>query len=117
MSAGTQNLIIDQSADWYCNFVYYSDTAQTIPVNLTGYTAKMQMRSNASDSKAVLTLQTGSGITITGATGTIALHATAAQTSAIVAGYYVYDLEITSGAGIVTRLIQGQIQVSPAVTR
>jgi len=117
MSAGTQKLVIDQGADWYCNFVYYSDAAQTTPVNLTGYTAKMQARSNVSDSKAVLTLTTGSGITITGATGTIALHATAIQTAAIVAGYYLYDLEITSGAGIVTRLIQGQLEVSASVTR
>ena len=77
----------------------------------------MQLRSEPYDSTAVLSLTTGSGITITGATGTVAVHATAAQTSAILDGYYFYDLEITSQSGIVTRLVQGQIKVSAQVTR
>jgi hypothetical protein len=38
-------------------------------------------------------------------------------TAAIEEAIYVYDLEITSGAGIVTRLLQGQITVNPEVTR
>lgn len=57
------------------------------------------------------------GITIQPATGQILVHATATQTGAIVAGDYVYDLEITSPAGIVTRLLQGRATVSPQVTR
>jgi hypothetical protein len=56
-------------------------------------------------------------ITITPALGKISIHATAAQTNALVAGDYVYDLEITSSTGIVTRLIQGRATVSPQVTR
>ena len=42
---------------------------------------------------------------------------TASATGAIEEAIYVYDLEITSGAGIVTRLLQGQITVNPEVTR
>ena len=42
---------------------------------------------------------------------------TAAQTNAIAAGRYVYDVEITSGEGIVTRVVEGQIEVTPGVTR
>jgi hypothetical protein len=56
-------------------------------------------------------------ITITPSLGTIFINATAAQTNALVAGDYVYDLEITSATGIVTRLIQGRATVSPQVTR
>jgi hypothetical protein len=114
MAAGKENLVIDQGADWYVTFVYQD--ANGVPINITGYTAAMQLRSLPSDSATALSLSTGSGITITGATGTIAIHATAAQTGAIQAGNYYYDLEITSG-GIVTRLIQGQITVSAQVTR
>jgi hypothetical protein len=47
----------------------------------------------------------------------VAVHATAAQTTTLVAGIYEYDLEITSSAGIVTRLVQGQLTVSAQVTR
>jgi hypothetical protein len=56
-------------------------------------------------------------ITITPLLGKISIHATAAQTNAIVAGDYVYDLEITSSTGIVTRVMQGRAIVSPQVTR
>lgn len=114
--ATNYNTTIDQGADWYINF-YYKDSSN-VAINLTGYTAAMQLRSEPEDLTTVLSLSSpSSGIVITGATGLIAVHATAAQTAAIIAGIYFYDLEITSGSGIVTRLIQGQITVSPQVTR
>lgn len=107
---------INQGADWYINFVY-EDTDTGLPINITNYTAALQLRSLPSDTTAALSLTTGSGITITGAQGLVAVHATAVQTGAIIAGYYYYDVEITSPANVVTRLIQGQILVSPQVTR
>jgi hypothetical protein len=109
------NVEIDQGADWFLN-VTYEQPAGT-PVNITGYTSALQLRSLPTDATAVLSLATGSGITITGATGLVAVHATAAQTRAIDEGVYYYDLEITSQAGIVTRLVQGQAYVSAEVTR
>jgi hypothetical protein len=42
---------------------------------------------------------------------------TSSTTAAIEEGIYVYDLEITSGSSIVTRLLQGNITVNPEVTR
>ena len=64
-------------------------------------------------------MENGDGITITGASGLLEVHATAAQTAAITNGKYAYDLEITSPApsSVVTRLVQGTVQVSPQVTR
>ena len=49
--------------------------------------------------------------------GIITVAMTASVTAAIEEGIYVYDLEITSGAGIVTRLLQGEVTVNPEVTR
>jgi hypothetical protein len=106
---------IDQGADWFFN-VTYENPAGT-PVNITSYTAALQLRSLPESTTAVLSLATGSGITITGAAGLVAVRATAAQTGAIIAGDYYYDLEITSPAGVVTRLVQGQALVNPQVTR
>jgi hypothetical protein len=106
---------IDQGANWFFN-VTYENPAGT-PVNLTSYTAALQLRSLPESTTAVLSLATGSGITITGATGLVAVRATAAQTGAIIAGDYYYDLEITSPQGVVTRLVQGQALVNPQVTR
>ena len=86
-------------------------------VDITGYTARMQLRSLPNDSVAVLTLTQASGITIDGPTGTLAVRATAAQTAAISAGPYYYDLEITSPTGVKTRIVQGELNVNAEVTR
>lgn len=114
--AVTYNTTIDQGADWYINFTYENPAGT--PVNLTGATAALQVRTSPLAKTAVLTLTSavGNGITITPLTGLIECHATAAQTTAIVNGKYAYDLEITQ-SGIVTRLVQGTIEVSPQVTR
>jgi hypothetical protein len=96
---------------------YISGGLATAPLDITGYTAKMQMRSYPDSATAVLTLTTeNGGIAITGATGNIALHATAAQTGAINQGPYDYDVEIYQSSSVI-RVVQGQIDVSAQVTR
>ena len=115
MSAGIYNFTMDQGSDWDLNVVYKDGNGD--PINLTNYTAAMQLRQNYNSDSAGLTLTSSNGgITIIGAQGKLILHATAAQTGALDAGFYVYDLEITSG-GVVTRIIQGQITVAGEVTR
>jgi hypothetical protein len=116
MSAADYNTVIDQGADWYINFQYQDSDG--VAIDLTNYTAKMQLRSLPTSATAVLTLTQGNGITIVGNQGLLEIHATAAQTGNIDAGYYFYDLEITAPiTGVVTRLIQGQIELNPQVTR
>jgi phage tail sheath gpL-like len=115
MTAGIYNTTIDQGSVWSVVLVY-TDSNNT-PVNLTGYTAAMQLRQNYNSSTADLTLTTANGgITIVGATGTITITATATQTGLLDPGFYVYDLELTSGSNI-SRLIQGQLTVAEQVTR
>lgn len=87
-----------------------------VPVNLTGYTARMQVRSTYASATALVTLTNGSGITLGTTNGQITLTISAVATAAIAAGNYVYDLELTSGS-TVTRLLEGQFIVSPEVTR
>ena len=115
--AVSYNTVIDQGATWYLTVTY--ENPNGTPINITDYTAALQLRSLPSDPTAVLSLTTGAGITITGATGTVAITASAAQTRAIDEGNYYYDLEISSPASpsVVTRLVQGQIVVSAEVTR
>jgi hypothetical protein len=114
--AVTYNTTIDQGADWFINFTYENPAGT--PVNLTGATAALQVRTSPLAKTAVLTLTSaaGGGIVITPLTGLIACRATATQTTAITNGRYAYDLEITQNS-IVTRLVQGTIEVSPQVTR
>ena len=115
MTAGIYNTTIDQGSVWTVVLVY-TDSNDT-PVNLTGYTAAMQLRQNYNSDVADLTLTTANGgISIVGATGTITINATAVQTGLLDPGFYVYDLELTSGSNI-SRLIQGQLTVAEQVTR
>jgi hypothetical protein len=114
--ASTYNIQIDQGAT-YTLALSYKDSAGTA-INLTGYTAAMQLRKTVSSATASLTLSSpSSGIVITGATGLINITITATQTTALLPDLYVYDLEITSSAGVVTRLIEGSAIVSAEVTR
>jgi hypothetical protein len=94
----------------------FSVTEAGVALNLTGYTSAMQVRF-ASDSTATLvSLTSGLGITLGGTAGTILVTIAASASSAIPAGSYAYDLELTSG-GTVTRLLQGAFNVVGNVTR
>lgn len=87
-------------------------------VNLTGYTARAQIRPTAASATTTLSLTTENGrIALGGSAGTITLSISATDTAAIAAGRYVYDLELVSAGGIVTRLLQGVVMVSANVTR
>lgn len=88
------------------------------PVNLTDYSARMQARTSHISGTAVLTLTTENGkITLGGAAGTITLSLSAADTAAITQQSLAYDLELVSVGGEVTRLVEGQIVLTPEVTR
>ena len=112
-TAGVYNGIIDQGATWTLNLVYTDSNG--VAVNLTGYTARLQLREKYT-SDAVLTLTTSNGgLILTPLIGGIAVLATAIQTEEIPPAFYLYDLELTSGFEI-TRLIQGQLTVRAQVT-
>jgi hypothetical protein len=85
-------------------------------VNLTNYTAAMQVRESLSTSTTMLSLATGSGITLGGTAGTISITVPASTMGSAIPGSYVYDLELNSG-GTITRLMQGTFQIEGEVTR
>lgn len=114
MPAAIYNFEIEQGTDYDKPTVWKDSTGN--PVNLTGYTARMQLRPSVSSETILLELTTeNGGITLGGATGEITLHFTESNTSPLVKGG-VYDLEMIIG-GKVKRLVQGTITVSREVTR
>ena len=114
MAAATHDFEIEQGTDYDKPIVWKDSTGA--PVNLSGYAARMQLRPSVSSDTVLLNLTTeNGGITLGGALGTITLHFTDAQTSALTKGG-VYDIEVVT-AGNVTRLIQGAISLSKEVTR
>lgn len=86
-------------------------------VDLTGYTARMQLRQtvDAEDFTIELTTENG-GITLGGTAGTIDLTISAEDMAAIDAGSYKYDLEMVVGESV-TKLLRGKFKVIAEVTR
>jgi len=113
INPGTYNITAYQGADWDRTFtITQSGTA----LNLTGYSAAMQVREAADSTAYLLSLTSGSGITLGGTAGSVAVAITSAQSSALSSGSYAYDLELISGSQV-TRLLQGAFTVVGNVTR
>jgi hypothetical protein len=114
----TLDLTMYQGATFDYNLIWNTtEGTVTTPVDLTSWSARMQMRTSYNSSTAVLSLTSGTGITLGGTAGSILIEASATQTADIPSGPYVYDLELVSPASVVTRLIEGTIIVDPEVTR
>ena len=91
--------------------------AQT-PIDLTGCTARMQVRPEVESSTVLLELTTANGgITLGGVSGTIELFVSDDASTLFTWTAGVWDLEIEFPGGDVRRLAQGSISVSPEVTR
>lgn len=128
MAAGNYSFTIEQGTT--VNFeVQYTDSGSN-PINLTGYSGKMQIRSNFANDQPTtyITLSSslspdGTGLNFSGSAGTkpptsgsIGIYISAASSSAFTFTKAKYDLEITSGS-TVTRLLQGVVTLSKEVTQ
>jgi hypothetical protein len=115
VDSNTIRLNVDSS-----RFVAYISGGELMyhpPVNLTGFTARMDIRESLDDVTVIHTLTTeNAGIVLGGVAGTISLLIPAATTAGFDFTSAVYDLELDN-AGVVTRLISGAITLSKEVTR
>lgn len=88
------------------------------PVDLTGCTARMQIRPEVESPTVLLELSTTNGrIALGGVAGTATLTLDPATTAALDWDSGVWDLEITHPGGDVSRMAEGTASVSPEVTR
>jgi len=88
-----------------------------VPLNLTGHSAKMQVRKDFNSTAVIVELSTTNGrIVLGGALGTITLNLSAAETFAI-ARSGIYDLELTSPSNVESRIIEGEFRLLQGVTR
>jgi len=117
--AGLHNFLCNQGAT-FKRTLTWTDSAKN-PRDLTGYTARMHVRSSVDASGTIIQLTTANARIVLGTTtatkGQINLTISATDTAALTPGQYVYDLELVSGGGEVTRLIEGNFVVKAEVTR
>jgi hypothetical protein len=114
VETGSYNIVARQGSTFNLKFVIDTDGTKW---NLTNYTAAMQVRKSTTSSTAILSLTSGSGITLGGTAGTVAVTASASTMAALPAGTWVYDLELTSGGGITYAVLEGKFIIKPEVTR
>lgn len=87
------------------------------PVSLSGYTARLQIRETTESEDALVSLTSSSGIALDNTAKTITITFAAADTEDYDFTSGVYDLELVSGAGVVTCLLKGTVTIEPEVTR
>lgn len=126
MIAGVYNITLEQGTTFYRLIDVMEPTVLDPDVyeafNLTGYTARMQIRRTIDSPTAMVSLTSptvsGNGITVMdGANNAISINITDATTS-LVDSSGLYDLEIIkTSTGQVSRLLQGTVTLSREVTK
>ena len=131
MSAGSYPLYIEQGASLDFEVQYIDSNGN--PVDLSGYSARMQIRPTVTSSVVYITLSSslqpdGTGLNMSGShstkpptSGSIGIFISSCTSSEFNFTSAVYDLEIYTpydgGCNYVTRLIQGPVRLSNEVTR
>lgn len=108
--SGKYNIVADQGATFNLNFTIATDD---VALNLTGYTFAMQVRRSSNSSTALLSLTSATMTSV----GTVAVTVSAATMNDVPAGRWVYDIELTSSGGEVTRYLEGRFIVKAQVTQ
>lgn len=109
--ATISNLFVDAGAS-YSNIITVS-ASNGQALDLTGYTVASQMRKSYSSSQAFNLNAT----VFSAAQGKVRLQLSPAQSEAIPAGRWLYDVEITSPTGSKTRVVEGIVTVNPQITQ
>ena len=125
MAAGRYSFTIEQGATFEVELQYKDSNG--VVVDLTGYSGRLQIRPSIGSPTAYLCLSSslnadGTGLNFSGSngstpptSGSIGVYISAATSSMLTFNTGVYDLEIASGS-FVTRLLQGNVQLSKEVT-
>ncbi len=131
MAAGKHNFKIEQGADFDPIIQYLNpppdpdndpDTPGA-PIDITGFDARMKVRTGSRTGVVFLDLTIGNGLIIILSTslGQFQIQVDAATTDALTTAYFdggaFYDFEIIDTASKVIRLIEGSVRFSLNVTR
>lgn len=112
MAAGRYNIVLEHGSTFTLNLTWTDDNGTA--VNLSGYSAAMDIRSRAG--ALVIDVGTDGTIALGGSAGTIAITIPVAIVNAATPGAYEYDLLLTSGAAVGTKLLKGTAVVEAKVT-
>jgi hypothetical protein len=113
--AGQKNFEVDQNAT-FSFIVEYKDNNGS-PVDLTGSTAKMQVRDTKGGSKLAFSLTSpAGGITIDPSLGKLTIKMTPTQTNKLFYPKSSYDIMLTDSNANKIKLLEGFMTLSRSVT-
>ena len=116
MLAAKLNLTIKQGATFRKRLAWRSSNKK--PINLTGYTAKMQARSAYGDPQTLFELSTeNGGIALGGTAGTVELYVSDETTATFSFDRAVYDLFLYAPNGDALPLFEGSVRLVLGVTK
>ncbi len=111
-----KNWEVDQNTTFKFEIQYTQDD-ETTPIDLSGASAKMQVRDIKGGAAVAFTLTSPSGgITIDGSTVTLLITMTPTQTNKIFYPKYSYDILIIDSNGNKTKLLEGFMTLKRSVT-
>jgi len=119
MEPGRLNLVVYKGST-FVKSIQWKSGDPPVAVNLTGYTARMQIRKRVNDTVILESLTTeNSKIVFTDAVnGILELRISAAVSTAYTFCNAVYDLELVNPDGVtVYRILEGSFTAAPEVTR
>ena len=112
--SGRYNIVADQAATFNVQFQILENNT---PWNLNGYSAIMTVRPFIGATTTTLVCSTTNGLlTLDTISGRVQVNVSATTMANIAASRYVYDIVLTSGGGVVTRILEGKFIVTAAVT-
>lgn len=89
-----------------------------VPIDLTGYSFKAQVRECKTNSNAIITFESPTSINITDATnGNIVLILSDAETVLLQEQNAVFDLQWTTTLNITNTLVEGTVQIIETITK
>lgn len=107
------DLVIEQGATFSLTITLKKPNK--LPFDLTGYTGRSQIRKNYAATDVIASFSVA--VPSPQKDGKVVMSLTDEQTAALAIISGVYDLELESPTGEVTRVLQGKVVVSPEVTR
>ena len=113
--AGQKNFEVDQNATF--NFITEYKDSSNNAIDLTGASAKMQIRDTKGGSKLAVTLTSPSGgIIIDGPNGKLTIKLTPTQTSKLFYPKSSYDIMVIDSNGNKIKLLEGFMTLNRSVT-
>lgn len=114
-TSNVYDILADQGAT--LNRALFLKTSAKRPVNIQDYIGRMHIRDYTDSSIILKTLTTeNNGLVIDGVAGRVDIFLKPSDTDDLAAKDYVYDLELESEEGDVTRIVSGKLTVRAEIT-